>query len=292
MTTPLPPLPSYGSGGATAPSSGKYDPNDVWKLGDLYDKPIYLGYDEPTAPVTGSIRSHLPVEDRGGTPGGNSYGKTQQLIDKYNELWQKGTAGDKAAYDDFVTLQKQLWFAGAYGQTPLNSVHVGQWTDQTLNALEGAISNYVQTSKARGKPQTFEDWLQANVAGGLAAGGGFDYSAGGSGSGTKRQVQLTDPETLRRHVQSAAQAALGRGLSKDELQKFVDSFHQSESDAQSSTNSTVTPPDAASDALAYAEQIDPQGYSNHQAQAYANAFADLFLPSASQRPNIQPVASV
>lgn len=299
MTTPLPPLPTYGSGGTTGlPSStGKYDPNDIWKLGDLYNQPIYLGYTPGAPAATGPIASHLPVEDRVGSAGTNTYGKTQSLIDHYNELWQKGTAGDKKSYTDFVNLQKQLWYAGAYGQTSFDSVHVGQWTDQTLNALENALSGYVQTSKASKKPQTFEDWLQANAAGGLAAGGGFDYKngPGGSGASAPSPTQLTDPNALRQTVQQAAQAALGRGLSDAELSKFVDAFHQSETSAQQTaqgSGGTVTPPDQQSDALAYAEQSDPQQYANHQAQGYFNAFMNLFLPSGSSRANIQPVASI
>jgi hypothetical protein len=307
MTAPTQPdyntTPSPTGGPTTGISS-----TDIWGLGNLYGKHVALGMTPgtaPHAPTAADIRFRHANPDDTATnaehPGTVKWGTTQDVLTKYKDLWATGTAGNKPknqqALQTYEQLQLMLLQAGAYATgTSIKTLRFGQWTDQTENAIVTALNGYEQNLDPH-TPITFEDYLQQNRDGGSLNGKSTADPAGLAGAGTTAPTtQLTDPASLRASAMTAAQAALGVGMSDDQLNKFVAQFQGAEAAAQNIANQpagggTVIRPDQVADANAFAQKSDPQGYSNHQAQGYMNALMNLFLPSQDARSNIQPVAS-
>ena len=75
-------------------------------------------------------------------------------------------------------------------------------------------------------------------------------------------IQTTDPAVLRGLVQQAAQASLGRNLSADQVNRFVEEFHAQEQ---------------AYSKQAYAAQTDQSGKSFNLTQPNATAQAQEFV---------------
>jgi hypothetical protein len=178
----------------------------------------------------------------------------------------------------FKAFQKTLFDGGWYGSA---SRVIGGMAGQTETAIADAMTQYLKTVHAAGVPVTFKDYLAHAVAANVD---------------NKKipvpQVNLDDPEALRQAAMSAAQAALGHGLSEDQMNKFVAEFQGRQAQSQLSKAASVATPDASSAATAFAQGADPQGYANHQSQGYMNSLLNMFLPSADSRPTITPVASV
>jgi hypothetical protein len=286
----LPPVPQYGAGAAPSGSTtSTYDPNDIWQLGQLYNVPIYLGYSVGPTKEESALDRHLPGSDRPSRgPDGPQYKDAEDVVSGYYNQWVKGTAGnDSQAYQAFVNLQKSLYYSGAYGQTSFDKIHAGQWTSQTVNALSEALNEYHQASQS-GAPISFEEWLSANAKGAQKAGGGFYSDTTGSGASAP-VLNLADPQTLRMTAQQAAQAALGRNLSSDELSRFVDSFHAQQQAAFGAANAQgATSYTDAGSPTAAAEAFVAQGHGQeagqHQVIGYADALLNHLMSGSGELP--------
>lgn len=271
----VPSVPSYGGSATPTTASTGSNPNDIWGLGTVYDKPVFLGMD----PVP-------PPGDR--TAKRDHYGKTQDMIQQVINLYARQSSERKKnpnGLTQYEQIQQALYAGGFYGQLAHDKIHTGQWSPQTQSALVAALDSYVQVEKS-GQPITFTDFLTQN------AGGNGDGGFYGSQGKAAPQVNLADPAALRSAAQQAAQAALGHGLTDDQLGAFVTQFQASQATAQTSTGAQVTTPDVSSQAMQFAQASDPTGASGHNADSYVNSFLNLFLPSTSGRANINETPKV
>jgi len=186
---------------------------------------------------------------------------------------------------DYMSIQSLLYDAGFFGASPRASVHWGQWTTETGDALKRALTSYEGVSMAGEVPTTWTEFLSN-----AAQQGRVNQSQGGVGGagtgGAASQTVLTDPAALRQTVEQSAQAALGHGLSEDQLSAFVSHFQGLQTAAQTSTGGQVTNPDASAEAMKFAQDSNPTEAAGHNAEGYVNSFLNLFLPSTSGRPNI------
>lgn len=167
----------------------------------------------------------------------------------------------------------------------------GTFDSQTETALAKAMTQYLKLTESAGVSVSFKQYL-ANAAQGGAGGYGTVNGLGGSGSGSVSSVSLTDPAELMAQAQTAAQAALGHTMTQEQLNTFVSNFHTAQTNAQHKAGSIYDGMSAPAEANQFAQQSDPQGFTNHQAQGYMDSFMNMFLPSGSQRGNVQPVTPV
>ncbi len=257
------------------------------ELPGIFGAPIFIGI------TPGPVVSGPQSEHGGGGPihmeGASNYTNTERLYKAFLAL----SHANKNAY---MMVQGQLYDAGMYGDSPRTSVHWGLLDDASRDAFKKALGNYVAASTGAGVPLTWDEFMVEQ-----AKQGRINQSQGGVGGGVGGApatpvVQLQDPASLRQAAEQAAQASLGHGLSEDELSQFVSEFQTRQTNAQMAAQTatgtspvSVTQPDMIAEANAFGQQENPQGYANHQAQAYTNAFLNIFLSPGSQRGNIQPV---
>jgi hypothetical protein len=287
----VPTVPDYnGSAGTTPTPSSGAGSNDIWGLGQVYGLPVFLG-SSTTSP--GSYSGAEPTQHRGGVgvQTHDQYGTTQDIMQQVIDLWaaqQTERKGKKGGLTSYEQLQQALYAGGFYGQTSYDKIHVGQWTPQTQNAVVSALQQYEQVMSGAQSPVTFTEFLQGNAA--QNGDGGF-YADGTKKGAPEPTISVSDPAAIKAAVQSAAQEALGMGLSDDQLNTFVAKFQSAQTSAQTNTG-TVTVPDLSSDAMAFAQQSDPQGFHQNQRTAYLDQLVNLLGGGLTSRPNQQPVASV
>lgn len=294
MTVPVPPSPGDYQGAAsasgvitTAGNSSITGSNDIWGLGDLYGKSVLLGTTPTELPGS---RMGLGDQTLGQTP---NYGTTQSYMQHVIDLWAAQDEERQKFPNRLTTyeqLQRALWQAGFYGQTSLDSIHVGQWTSQTQSALIGALGNYEQLAKGGKLPLTFSEFLNQNAV--MGQDGGQNSGGSNSSSPAPFQANLADPNTIRAVAQNAAQQALGRSLSDDELSKFVQQFQAEQTAAERTAyngTGTVTQPDLSSEAASFVQQNNPKAYQQNQRSAYLDALVNLL---GGTRPSVTPTPSV
>jgi hypothetical protein len=191
----------------------------------------------------------------------------------------------------FRDLQHNLYDAGFYGKsaTPPSPI----WNKDTANALSAAIEAYYQLSHGAGVAISFKDWVAQGANDARAA--GATPGAGSGGAGSSAPI-LTDPDTLQRYAQMAAQAALGRNLTPGQLGKFIDTFHQQQVDsytqAAGHNGLAAQKDDPRSSAINYVTSTNQPEFEQHQISGYTDAFLNMFLPSGSSAPNqnVDPTA--
>lgn len=186
--------------------------------------------------------------------------------------------------DQFLAIQHML-SSGAWGHVAMT----GNFDYQTQSALKAAMVQYAQAtnglngSDGAGVAISFKDYLlrTAQTAQAIAA---------QQAAGNAPQVHLADPTQIRDAAQNAAQQALGHGLTEAQLQQFVDKFQYEQMTAQTDayTQSLKLP----GEAMQYAQHVAPGDYQANQRQSFENTLVNMFAPSASNRPNIQPTPSV
>jgi hypothetical protein len=288
-------LPNYGaipntsSGNAPVPTDDT-GAIDVWNMPSfLQGKMIWFD----TGHVAASRRTSVHPSHSPDLPGTTTESVLTKAHSKLINMTAEQVMKQFAAMSQndpmaFAAIQKELQDGGFYG----SATHVyGGWNGQTETAVADAMTQYVKVAQAGGVAENFRTFLDHQAQANTGINGNDPGGAGGGGAAA-RQTILDDPEALKSAAMTAAQAALGSGLSEDQLNKFVAQFQGAQASYQQSTNSTVVQPDATSDAMAFAQKSDPQGYANHQATGYMSALMNLFLPSQDARPTITPVASV
>jgi hypothetical protein len=289
-------LPNYGAIPNT-PAANTPTPTDSTGAIDVWNMPDFLKgkviwFD------TGHVAAGKKTVVTGGrTPGVPDGGTTTIMTKAHSKLinmtaeqvMKQFAAMSQNDPMGFAAIQKELQAAGHYQGA---KTIYGGWNGQTEAAIADALTQYVKVSEAAGVAENFRTFLdhQAQANTGIN-GNGQDPQAGPT-------VNLDDPEKLRQDAMTAAQAALGKGLSEDELNKFVAQFQGAQSSFQTAAQTpsvhgnTQIQPDEPAQAMAFAQHADPQGYANHQATGYMSALMNLFLPSQDARPTITPVASV
>ena len=90
-------------------------------------------------------------------------------------------------------------------------------------------------------------------------------------SGGQRSVQLSSPQDLAKVAQSVAQNTIGRGLTEDELNKFVQSYQQQETAFQRAGGGTVIqPPSMDVAAERFIQESQPKEESAYRYLGYMN----------------------
>lgn len=273
MTTPFDPLVgdavlSGGQGSNTLPN-GQYD---IYDLGALWDKTLYLGNDThtQTGPYAGT-----DVLKQGQN---SSQSVTSPVTSTPFDYMQEFASWSVTNPDQYAALQQQLYSAGFYGS---KKPRLGVWTTGDAKAMKEAITGYLQVvNPADPQPLTLTDYLDHATR-----------QAAKSAQATAPPIPVTDPNSIKQAAMAAFQAATGQGATDAQLNAFVAQFQASQVSAQSATSGVVTSPDLSSEAAAYAQQKDPQAYKQNQRQAFMDSLVNMFAPSGSARPNMTPVAS-
>ena len=159
-----------------------------------------------------------------------------------NEFYKQFVTNSQKNQTAYIAQQKAMYNAGFYGS---NKPAYGSYGPADDNAMKAALQSYspVQSVHPGLSFNQYLDQLKAAGAGKIA--------------GPKRApltISYTDPETLKATLNSAAENALGRGLTKHELDAFVGAFHSKEAAFQRgayNNDKSVTNPDASGEAQAY-----------------------------------------
>lgn len=223
-----------------------------------------------------------------------TYRSAIDLMKYYSALGTSPNASDR---QQFANMQQQLLAIGAYGTSgAVSSYRPGVWTDLDAKALLKAFQSYQQVAgkDGAGQPLTFSEYI--DQASSQSAANGQGGGAGGAGGGLPSRPTLTDPDTLRLYAQKAAQAALGRNLTPDQVDAFVNQFH---SEQQASFNDALKGQGAVTDksdpraaAIQYVASNNPQEAGAHQVIGYTDALLNSMLSGSHQlpTPNVDPTA--
>lgn len=215
MGSPLPyPIPTGDSSSGTPARTG------LWDLSGLDQKtPILIQHGGvPTKhldPGDAAIASkYQPVSALPGTPPEGS-GLLGDLVKRPIQLY--GT--DPQAYLQF---QQALFAAGFYGSASASSIPWGSDPQGTTYDAWKKVLIASQQAQSAGIDITPDELLTDAVK---------RHQAAQKGIGIPKSplvIQQTDPATLRGIAQQAAQDALGRNLSTDEVNQFVEAYHRQE----------------------------------------------------------------
>lgn len=176
----------------------------------------------------------------------------------------------------------------ALASGPWGSVNpTGAFDQNTETALGNAMLQYVKLTST-GVGMSFYDYLIKTGQRAQSLGGAGTSLGAGTGAAAP-QINLADPTALRAAAQSAAQAALGQGLTANQLETFVSQFQAAQTTAQSSTGGSVTTPDLSGEAMQFAQKSNPAEYQQNQRQTFLDQLVNMFAPAQSQRPNMTPV---
>lgn len=171
----------------------------------------------------------------------------------------------------YLNLQRALFAAGFFGDTPEKSIQWGAGVEQTMAAWRRVIIATAQ-AQAAGQSLTPVDVMNRALEGRKA-------SAGPGGASLVRQHE--DPKAVAGILQRAAQASLGRNLSTAEVEHFISEYRSAE-DAYytQGEKADVTPgihnltkPDLEAQADAFVQG----GHGTEMAGESMGAYADALL---------------
>lgn len=275
---------------STSPSSWQWS-DGQWGLGSLAtDTIVWGGIPQPgQADVTGNKRFETgqfqQANDVNQDGGWNPLAHSTVL--QATNYFMGQYASNRA---EFNGIREALANAGYYGSSNIAQIvnrAAGTWD---TDALHKAMLDYTGWTTQTGSPMTFVEWLQGEEKNPNLAGNSAPSSAYGGGKpGGVGTVSLTDPAQLAMYAQRAARASLGRELTPDQLNQFIDSFHGEEQQNQTAAMTgapKVNASDARSESIQYVENQFGTEMEQHQAKGYMNALLNLFLPGADQRANI------
>jgi hypothetical protein len=210
----------------SAASTATGGPTDIWGLGDQAKSTLFVGATTPGALGTGAAGERLARANDQQTSdpnapnyydrGHNVYKSAEDAMAELPKLY----ASDRAKY---IALQQRLYDAGFYGSASPNSIGLGAYTAQTVNAYRAAVMAATQ-AYASGTPTTFEEILSQQDPAAAAR----KEAAGRKAIVPGFVAQYSDPETVAAIAQRAAQEALGRNLSTAEVTAYVKEFHAAE----------------------------------------------------------------
>jgi hypothetical protein len=265
VSSPLPfPVPT-GDSSSSSPRTG------LWDLSGLDPKsPIFArvgGRFSGTSHLEGADRAI--AEKSAVTPiTGSVADAVKYPIDQYTK--------DPAGY---LKLQQAMFAAGFYGSTPASSIPWGSDPQGSTYDAWKKVLIATQQANAVGLDITPTDLLDDAVKRHQAATAGAQIPKPGL------VIQQSDPAALRGLVQQAAQEALGRNLSTEEVNSFVDSFHRQEAAyskkayaaQQDNTGSTfqLTQPDANAQAKEFVEGGHPQEAGGQDLASYVGVLQQL-----------------
>lgn len=181
---------------------------------------------------------------------------------------------------DLSALQHRLWAGGFYAQgVDPEEIALGDYDEQTFAAYSKAVQRAARFY-ATGQELTVDEVI--DMATGLEGAGAA--RAKGAGGGRQPLVtELTNPEDLKYVAQKTAVSALGRALRPDELERFVTSFHASQSTASAAAygaaggagGAVVSPPSAQAAAEAFARREAPVEAGAHDVVRVFDVFSKM-----------------
>lgn len=184
----------------------------------------------------------------------------------------------------FIAIQSALAAVGSWGTVHVN----GSWNAETSRALATAMGDYWQLTQGASTPISFQQYLMDAAAKATQLNQQQTKPAP-----PPPTYNVTDPEAIKAAAQSAAQAALGQGMSDAQLQQFVSQFQSAQLGAEKQVGGTATAPDLQSQAMQFVQQADPKMFQSNQRAAYTDALVNMLQPAGgSARPNMTPVPSV
>lgn len=298
-SVPSPSVPDFQQADhATPPSVG--GATTIWNLPDQL-KTGKLWYD------SSQTSTHLEYEGMG--PNGPIYRKakgSQSRVQKSAEEifnWLAGLAGQGYVMDKNGKLTKTalaaqgqfLIIQQALGSGPWGRVHTsGSFDAETQGALTKALLQYQQMAQ-NGHAESFVSWLTQTAAKARETGEYSQNQPDQQPVESTPAISLSDPAQLRAVVQDAAMAALGHGLSEDQLNAFVSQFHAAESSYQTAYQQSpgqpgteqLTAPDVQGQAMQFAAQADPGAAKDYREASYVSALVNLLAgPGDAGRPRM------
>lgn len=215
----------------------------LWDLNGLDNtKEITYQY-QPALGVNNPRAANIPEGDQ------EKSLKPEVLMRRPIEYYYK----DPAKYLEF---QQRLFAGGFYGATPASSIPWGSDPQGTTLDAWKKVLIAAQQAQTAGYNLTPDQVLQQGIEQHTAAVKNAPVSK------PALIVQYSDPAVLTGLVQQAAQASLGRNLSKDEVNRFVQEFHAQEA-AYSKKN--------------YQAQLDQTGKTFNLTQPNPQAQAEQFV---------------
>lgn len=275
-------LASSSSPTASGPKPNQYGGYDIYGIGDN------SGYRFPDATGHNPSPTDDPVNGPGGVDKKNASGDFlhRSTPEEYLRAMMKLSQTDPSK---FAEIQQGLYAAGYYGSATPAEIGLGRWNQRTKDALvgaDGALTNFIEVSKAGGTVDVFGEWLQKQSK--LAADDPNSPGNQASKAPYKPPLTLTDPSTLDAASDQAASGLLGHSLDASQQGKFVSEFQNNEQqqyDAQGPTGTGVATNNQNPDALAreFVARNNLPEYAQHQALGYMNVFANMFLHGDSSR---------
>ena len=265
-----------GGAGIAGTSSGQVTLWDIPK--ELQGSKVRIFYDiRDTAAANQTITEGGPRYTPG-TPA-KSHDVMLPVSQVYADIAAKSYT-DPAA---FLAIQKAL-ADGNFGTVKAT----GQFDYETEKALGNALTQWYKLAHGAGVPVDFTQYLLDSASRANALGSG----SSGSSSTKLPTYRVDDPTYIRAAAQSAFEAAVGKSATKEQLNAFVKQFQQAQKTYESTqAGGTGTSPDLSTDAMAYAQQQDPQAYGRYQHASYMDALVNMFAPSGSGRPSVSPTPS-
>lgn len=207
--------------------------------------------------------------------------------------WQVMAQIQASSYNNpalFVSIQNALAQSGAFGTVHIN----GTFDQATQNAIAQAMIAYVKLSVGTEAVPEYQDPKTGKKSSGFVA---FILNAAQRGKALgvnqpavppKPTLTVTDPAAIRSQIQNAAQTALGRGLSEEQINAFVTQFQNEQKHAElAGPGATAVQPDLSSEAGKFAQQANPGAYKANQRQAFVDSLVNL-LGGTNARPTITP----
>ena len=187
----------------------------------------------------------------------------------------------------FMAFQQNLYAAGYYGNVTPTEVSFGRWTQKTKDALvgaNGALTDYIDMVKGGTTTDMWSDWLNKQVAAAKADPYSIGNGAGKSPS-SSNGFKATSPQDIVMQGDAESQQLLGQsmdGQDQGSLVSAVQGQQQAAFNAGDVYQRSVTPQAVARQ---YILQNNLPEYTQHQAEGYMNAFANMFLSGQSARAN-------
>jgi hypothetical protein len=216
-----------------------------------------------TLPVTALPR---PVTDK------DPAGTLGDLVKRPIQLFGSDPKG-------YLQFQQALFAAGFYGATPASSVPWGSDPQGTTYDAWKKVLIAAQQAQSAGLQITPDELLLDAVKRHQAATAGADVPKPGM------VIQYSDPAVLRGLVQQAAQASLGRNLSAQQVNQFVQEFHAQEAafskkaySAQQDTSGKefdLTQPNASAQAQEFVSQGNPTEEGGQLLASYAGVLQHM-----------------
>lgn len=289
--------PDYGAG-ASGSGSGSVPVDDTGAI-DVWNLPSFIADYEKQVKKPFVWDYKQPTDTSGNKAFQNpEFKKANDVLDKGSEnldvnmsaeqLMKQLSAMSQNDPMGFASVQRLLQAGNWYGS---DKTIYGGWNKQTEDAFANAMVQYLKVARGAGVPITFRQFLinTANVNENLN-GNTPGSGSGGAGGNLPSRPTLTDPDTLKMYAQKAAQAALGRDLNGDELDKFINEFHNQQTAAYENAlhgnGDVVDKNDPRASAIQFVTQGHQQEFDQHQVQGYADAFLNMFLPNSSAAPNV------